>query len=822
MSQYVFRSAQGEDTLSQNELLPESSCAPLHERGRILLQLLSDRAVIRIICAPALYGKSVAAYQYVQVAFAGKQVAWVNARSPHFVVDLDTNELTSKLNEADQRYELVVFDAVDTLNEQRLKIFFSAVEAMRALGTEVLITTRDRTLVARCELPYLLVEACNLLLDDTELSECGAMPLLSADLSESASSRSLGHVKSLSLSDPTWSGDVLSASLSYTSYATSGCVPVLVYDHDRGAHRFCEALMRTKPTSPEEALALIALIMVRGSLRGLDALVSGGAACHARAVAQAFPHAGVCRRGVTFEALRLSFDRRLALLQAHLDELVQQSACADECSYLEALVDALLTQGDCAFAYQVLTAFCDEETAQAFCEERDFTLDVLACCLESEGDDFWEFGEGDSSQLEEDTSSELGESSFLESEKGHLASSDPDVIQEGNTEIKGTESGYREQSCTRPNSSDWGPAEWGYAEQDQAHQCHIEQRYAIYERELPSALRTDSGLLLHAEHDSTHGLEDGPIIAVDQLTGNTAPAGNVVLANRIASNPAFTNQMVGGFALANQPANHAISASNRTFVEHTTLTGDRLHIRLFGGFDLHHGGKRIPSTGDVRQKAKLLIALLVINRNKELPRFWIERIMWPDADEKHARSSFYNLWSYIRHLLADREGANDRLCRSRDTVLLRDVRLESDVIEVEQLCAQIAHRCNADQCRLALRRIEELYRGSLLPGIENAQLEAYRSTYETKVLDAVVQGIDILSKQGDLRSALHYSSYAFALDPTREDVCYLFMTIQKRLGQFTGAMSTFMGCRKALVDRFGVDGSRRLDALYEEILHEVS
>ncbi len=48
------------------------------------------------------------------------------------------------------------------------------------------------------------------------------------------------------------------------------------------------------------------------------------------------------------------------------------------------------------------------------------------------------------------------------------------------------------------------------------------------------------------------------------------------------------------------------------------------------------------------------------------------------------------------------------------------------------------------------------------------------------------------------------------------------MKVQQRLGQFGGAISTYVSCRRALIDRFGIDGSNRLEELYEEILEEVS
>lgn len=120
--------------------------------------------------------------------------------------------------------------------------------------------------------------------------------------------------------------------------------------------------------------------------------------------------------------------------------------------------------------------------------------------------------------------------------------------------------------------------------------------------------------------------------------------------------------------------------------------GVPLDIRLFGRFEMTCDGRLVPPTGSLRRKAKILVALLTVNHNKELPRSWIEAAMWPGVSQAKARSSFYNLWSY--------------LCR--------------------------------------------------------------------------------------------------ALEP-----------------HDAGAIATFLGCRRALIDRFGIDASRRLDALYRQIIEEM-
>ncbi len=253
----------------------------------------------------------------------------------------------------------------------------------------------------------------------------------------------------------------------------------------------------------------------------------------------------------------------------------------------------------------------------------------------------------------------------------------------------------------------------------------------------------------------------------------------------------------------------------------SSFEGVPLDIRLFGRFEMTCDGRPVPPTGSLRRKAKILVALLTVNHNKELPRSWIESAMWPGVPQAKARSSFYNLWSYLCRALEPHDAGALRRYRSRDTISFRGMRLESDVISIDGLTVAAARAEEAWEVDAVLRQIELVYRGPLLPGLENAQLDTYRASYEARVLDALMSGIALLASQGEVRRALHFALFAYAIEPAREDVCYTVMVLQKQLGQSAGAIATFLGCRRALIDRFGIDASRRLDALYRQIIEEM-
>ena len=133
-----------------------------------------------------------------------------------------------------------------------------------------------------------------------------------------------------------------------------------------------------------------------------------------------------------------------------------------------------------------------------------------------------------------------------------------------------------------------------------------------------------------------------------------------------------------------------------------------VRINLFGRCEVTRDGKNVLPNGELRRKAKLVLALLVVNDGKELPRTWIERIVWPESDPACVRSSFYNLWSYIRRVLTppDEEPFGSR--RSRDTVSLAGLKYVSDVGEVHAQCL-LLNGCNdPDICKRALGEIERL------------------------------------------------------------------------------------------------------------------
>ena len=117
----------------------------LVSRSALVSRLLADRRAARVLCAPDGFGKTALACEYAEVMFGFQHVYWINGLSPCFLRDLDAGIVAEVLCRERSQCDLVVFDDVPGLDEERAAAFGAVVAALLAAGMEVLaITTPGR------------------------------------------------------------------------------------------------------------------------------------------------------------------------------------------------------------------------------------------------------------------------------------------------------------------------------------------------------------------------------------------------------------------------------------------------------------------------------------------------------------------------------------------------------------------------------------------------------------------------------------------------------------------------------------------------------
>lgn len=925
MNTYLVRNPQ------PKEIIPAGLQSSIIERKRLLTQMMSSRNSVRILCAPALLGKSVLALQYAKIVFAAQSTIWADAHDPRFLRDLDSGVVLQSLFsvvEDGPACELVVFDDVPHLSIERQDLFVRLLISLRSLGYETVITTRHSSLFkesfkanqASTELAFTTISAQDLMLSTKELARV----------------------------------------FPHNNYSKMGWVqPVIVCDKTNGHARMFENLQCMDIRCVEDALLVTALIFSEGKQLLFSHFIEGFAAINLMEFAKQYPLAGFRNRG--FAAFELSAEERFSLLWAHEKELTEYSLYPTEAEYINALLDAFLKARDYEVIQLVLKFCLEEDERKAFYERNGIDEETIAQAVESKslnrsrhndrreknhaehnrgnrlyrgdirdemvGNLSGNFGgreatnnlswgdrrgylnkvdlfgvdirsisrepkkEVDNLQLSETKPLEVVTAEIKPTEPGHgeylvrrdkplaalnqslnapedllesldLLSPSGGVFlesEEGKTSSKATNNDNERRRCYKKENNKQDSVVFNRGNQNHGELNNDEANYdkagtnnnransdgqlneqQIVGKDVESVVVGDAvicGAVVGGK-EAISAVVDG--VKVNRVEISSAVGGRAEASRVDVSSAEVSSANVASQTLDNSPtfqtlqttqSTHAVPSTKRDLSYlnlqnlnqfNTVGDPDRLVINLFGKFEVRRGGKVVPEKGEIRKLAKVMIGLLVVNYQKDLPRAWMEQRVWPGSISSSVSSNFYNLWSYVKKALSKNEEEQIRLGRTRDSVSLRELNFESDVIKVDLLCNEFSVAHDPEDCARILSQLELIYQGPLLPGLDNAQVEAYRNRFQNKVLDVLVEGTRIIFNKGNKYVALHFAAYSFSLDITREDVCYTYMFIQRQLGHYSGAIDTYLECRSALVEEYGIDAPRRLDDLYDEIIEEIS
>lgn len=88
-----------------------------------------------------------------------------------------------------------------------------------------------------------------------------------------------------------------------------------------------------------------------------------------------------------------------------------------------------------------------------------------------------------------------------------------------------------------------------------------------------------------------------------------------------------------------------------------------LHLRFLGGFSVLLCGK--PLTGFAYDKMRALLAYLVLESPRSLPRERLAELFWPDVREETARGNLRRTLHHLRKALGDEERVKPFLAGDR-------------------------------------------------------------------------------------------------------------------------------------------------------------
>ncbi|MCH4220500.1 MAG: bacterial transcriptional activator domain-containing protein [Eggerthellaceae bacterium] len=254
-----------------------------------------------------------------------------------------------------------------------------------------------------------------------------------------------------------------------------------------------------------------------------------------------------------------------------------------------------------------------------------------------------------------------------------------------------------------------------------------------------------------------------------------------------------------------------------------TLHPSSVTVRVFGSFDLCKNGEAVDPALVRRRKVRALLALLVLNPEREFSCDRLGSLLWPAADADHARRNFYSIWSMLRKALKTREGTCPCLYRSRGVCRIQPSYIASDADEVARICSRL-HKERGDSLAFEhlIKQLKRCYRGELLSGESDLSCVIHaRQQWKSKIVDALLIACQTMQKVHEATSALHIAQYALSIDRRREDAHDALIRSYLLVGQRPEALDAWFAYRTFLSTELGLDPSSRTSALYERIINEV-
>jgi predicted ATPase len=230
-----------------------------------------------------------------------------------------------------------------------------------------------------------------------------------------------------------------------------------------------------------------------------------------------------------------------------------------------------------------------------------------------------------------------------------------------------------------------------------------------------------------------------------------------------------------------------------------------------------------PVTAFKSDKARALLAYLVVEAERPQRRERLAGLLWPDAPERRARTNLRRALANLRQAISDHEADPPFLHITRQTLQFNrasdawvDVLAFNGCLEAEDSTPQTIQRWEEGTA---------LYRGAFLEGFSLPDSPAFEEWALLQVEHLrrgalLAQGrlADYYEGLEDYERALVYARRAVELEPWEEQAQRQLMRLLALGGQRGPALAQYRACRRALEEELGVEPQAETTALYQQIL----
>jgi DNA-binding SARP family transcriptional activator len=215
-----------------------------------------------------------------------------------------------------------------------------------------------------------------------------------------------------------------------------------------------------------------------------------------------------------------------------------------------------------------------------------------------------------------------------------------------------------------------------------------------------------------------------------------------------------------------------------------------------------------------------LLAYLLLHAGSSVSRQQLAFLFWPDTTEPQARTNLRQLLHHLRSAWRDFDGYIEM-----DTQVLRwrtEHAFTLDVAEFDAAAAQADQPEKRDDYAVARATLEKcavLYRGDLLPALDDEWINSHRDRLRKKYADVLLRLIPVCESTRDYSAAIRYTEALLVQDPLSEASYQMLMRIHALSGDRAKALRTYQRCAAVLRKDLGVGPDITTQKLRERIVN---
>ena len=246
-----------------------------------------------------------------------------------------------------------------------------------------------------------------------------------------------------------------------------------------------------------------------------------------------------------------------------------------------------------------------------------------------------------------------------------------------------------------------------------------------------------------------------------------------------------------------------------------------MKVRMLGEFSVEQGDRSIHTAGGRSNKVWLLMAYLICNRERQLPRENLLKLIGrEESDADHAHVLRTCVWK-ARTLLSSLFPGEDVNCiLSRDGAYSwnPEVPVELDTERFESLCRDAFAEQDHDRRQMLLRQAAEIGHKEFLAGFSSPWVGPLAMYYHDMYLNVALELLPLLEADGCTREAAELCRTAIRTAPYNEQLHRHLMRSLAQAGDFDAALSVYRELHERLYTELGVIPDEETQSLYQEYL----